>query len=91
MESLLTVAELGLSLLLIVFWGFISVVVVEAWRRRHSNVYVFLLHFFYNCIVSWILICLYIITSPVETVTTLEDPTSLKQVSRLIYYRFGFI
>ncbi|CAF1700740.1 unnamed protein product, partial [Brassica napus] len=80
MESLLTVAELGLSLLLIVFWGFISVVVVEAWRRRHSNVYVFLLHFFYNCIVSWILICLYIITSPVETVTTLEDPTSLKQV-----------
>ncbi|KAG2296285.1 hypothetical protein Bca52824_042954 [Brassica carinata] len=55
MESLLTVAELGLSLLLIVFWGFISVVVVEAWRRRHSNV-------------------------PVETVTTLEDPTSLKQV-----------
>ncbi|XP_048608558.1 dolichyl-phosphate beta-glucosyltransferase [Brassica napus] len=55
MESLLTVAELGLSLLLIVFWGFISVVVFEAWRRRHSNV-------------------------PVETVTTLEDPTSLKQV-----------
>ncbi|KAL0844596.1 hypothetical protein Bca101_017842 [Brassica carinata] len=55
MESLLTVAELGLSLLLIVFWGFISVVVVEAWRRRHSNV-------------------------SVETVTTLEDPNSLKQV-----------
>ncbi|KAF2611821.1 hypothetical protein F2Q70_00008634 [Brassica cretica] len=65
MECLLTVAELGLSLLLIVFWGFISVVVFEAWRRRHSNV-------------------------SVETVTTLEDPTSLKQVShfkQLFYHQ----
>ncbi|KAJ4891978.1 Nucleotide-diphospho-sugar transferases superfamily protein [Raphanus sativus] len=34
MEFVLTVAELGLTLLLIVF----SVVVSEAWRRRHSHV-----------------------------------------------------
>lgn len=44
MEYLVTVAELGLSLLLIVF----SVVVFEAWRRRHSNLYVFRF-------VSWLL------------------------------------
>jgi dolichyl-phosphate beta-glucosyltransferase len=45
MEFLVTVAEFSLWLLLIVLFGFLSVVVFEAWRRRHSNVYV-LLNFF---------------------------------------------
>ncbi|WZZ48770.1 hypothetical protein YC2023_048877 [Brassica napus] len=53
MEFLLTVVELGVTVILIVF----SVVVLEAWRRRHSS------------------------NVSVESVTTtLEDPTSLKQV-----------
>ncbi|KAF3558057.1 hypothetical protein F2Q69_00010874 [Brassica cretica] len=53
MGFLLTVVELGVTLILIVF----SVVVLEAWRRRHSS------------------------NVSVESVTTtLEDPTSLKQV-----------
>ncbi|KAG7574233.1 Glycosyltransferase 2-like [Arabidopsis suecica] len=38
MEFLVTLAEYGLLLLVIVFFGFLSVVVFEAWRRRHSNV-----------------------------------------------------
>ncbi|CAN8287168.1 unnamed protein product [Cochlearia groenlandica] len=53
---LLKVAELCLSLLLIVFSGPFSVVVFVAWRRRHTN------------------------TISVETVTTLEDPVSSKEV-----------
>jgi dolichyl-phosphate beta-glucosyltransferase len=56
MEFLVTVAEFSLWLLLIVLFGFLSVVVFEAWRRRHSNV-------------------------SVETVTTLDDPKSIKPVT----------
>lgn len=50
--------------------------------------YVFLLHFFYNLYLI-LDFDLFIFPSSVETVTTLEDPTTLKQVSRLIHYRFG--